>query len=417
MRIGVYGGTFSPVHNGHIAMAKSFFEQLELDKLYVIPTFTPPHKNEVDGAGAYDRYEMLKLAFDGCDGIVVSDIEIKRANVSYTVDTLRELKDEGELFLLCGSDMFLTLETWREAAEIFRLAHIVLGRRENCDDTARALDKHKIFLEEKFGAQIHALDFSAIEISSSEIREHIRCGDCVHGYLPEAVENYIRAHKLYAPDITEEKLEEIRTRVSTMMSARRLSHTLGVEREIISLAKIFLPEKVNKLRAAALLHDITKEYPTQKQLEICKTYSIEVSDSLRRSPKLFHAVTGAYVARTLFEDVVDGEAFDAILYHTTGRRGMKLAEKLLYLADYIEDGRTFDDCVRLRKYFYDKINNLTATEKYTHLEKTLLLSFDMTVKNLRDEGACVDPVTLDAMDFIKSELEEALGRKISTEEL
>lgn len=202
-------------------------------------------------------------------------------------------------------------------------------------------------------------------------------------------------------------LDKIRSCVSSMMSEKRFKHTLGVEREAVSLANIFIPEKVEKLRVAALLHDITKECSNEKQIMLCLKYSIAELDRMRKSPKLYHAVTGAYVARELFPEAVDDEVFDAIRYHTTGRRGMTLCEKLIYLADYIEDTRTFEDCVELRRFFYDGMNNsMTYNEKYKHLQKTLLLSFDMTINGLIRDGVCVDPCTNDAKAFIEEEIAE-----------
>lgn len=417
MRIGIYGGTFSPVHNGHVIMAKNFIEQLKLDKLLVIPTFTPPHKSEDKGVSPWDRYEMLRLAFQGYDKTEVSDIEIKRRNVSYTIDTLRALENEGELYLLCGSDMFLTLETWREASEILRLAKIVLGRRESSDIIKEKIDKQRAFLEKTYGAEIYEIAFDAFEISSSEIRKLISENRSVSGLLPESVERYIAENRLYAGIDSENKLDEIRKHVSEVISPHRLSHTLGVEAEIARLGGIFMPDKIYKLRVAALLHDITKEYSTKKQLLLCQAYGIKVDRDLESSPKLFHAQTGAYQARALFGDVVDDEIFDAILCHTTGKRDMTLFDKLLYLADYIEEGRSFEDCVYLRNYFYGKISSLaTEEDRYVHLQKTLYLSFNMTVEGLRREGAYVSLVTMDAMGSIKKELEEKLGRKIVIED-
>ena len=118
MRVGIYGGTFSPVHNGHVAAAKAFMEQMWLDILYVIPTGTSPHK-EMDGeATGADRLEMCRLAFADVEGVIVSDCEIRRSGKSYTVDTLREFyAPEHRLFLLCGTDMMLTLDTWYQADE------------------------------------------------------------------------------------------------------------------------------------------------------------------------------------------------------------------------------------------------------------------------------------------------------------
>ena len=113
-RIGIYGGTFSPPHNGHLAAARAFMEQMWLDILYVIPAAIPPHKQMAEPVSAADRLEMCRRAFAGMEGVYVSDMEIRRGGKSYTVDTLRELSgDDRRLFLLCGTDMVLTLDEWR----------------------------------------------------------------------------------------------------------------------------------------------------------------------------------------------------------------------------------------------------------------------------------------------------------------
>ena len=141
MRVGIYGGTFSPVHNGHVAAAKAFMEQMWLDILYVIPTGVTPHKDMKGDATAKDRLEMCRLAFADVDGVIVSDLEMKREGKSYTVDTLRELYDPaGRLFFLMGTDMLLTLDTWREPEEIFRLCYPVYIRREAAEGLAEALN-------------------------------------------------------------------------------------------------------------------------------------------------------------------------------------------------------------------------------------------------------------------------------------
>ena len=109
MRVGIYGGTFSPVHNGHVAAARAFMEQMWLDILYIIPTGVTPHKIMKGDASARDRLEMCRLAFEGMEGVIVSDLEMRREGKSYTVDTLRELYDpSGRLFFLMGTDMLLT---------------------------------------------------------------------------------------------------------------------------------------------------------------------------------------------------------------------------------------------------------------------------------------------------------------------
>jgi nicotinate-nucleotide adenylyltransferase len=131
-RVGIYGGTFAPIHNGHITAAKAFLEQMKLDKLIIIPALIPPHKSIDTSDNPHHRFRMCELAFEGMANIQVSDIELKRIGPSYTVDTLRQLTAEGrKLFLLCGTDMMLTFDKWREFKEIFKLCCPIYMRREN----------------------------------------------------------------------------------------------------------------------------------------------------------------------------------------------------------------------------------------------------------------------------------------------
>lgn len=198
MRVGIYGGTFSPVHNGHVAAAKAFMEQMWLDILYVIPTGVTPHKDMKGDATAKDRLEMCRLAFAEMDGVVVSDLEMRREGKSYTVDTLRELYDPaGRLFLLMGTDMLLTLDKWREPEEIFKLCYPVYIRRE--EDAAldgRIVEKITSY-QEKFGKVVRRIVAPAIELSSSDVREAIAKGQTVDGMIPPAVARYIETNQLY----------------------------------------------------------------------------------------------------------------------------------------------------------------------------------------------------------------------------
>jgi nicotinate-nucleotide adenylyltransferase len=198
MRVGIYGGTFSPVHNGHVAAAKAFMEQMWLDILYVIPTGVTPHKDMKGDATAKDRLEMCRLAFAEMDGVIVSDLEMRREGKSYTVDTLRELYDPaGRLFLLMGTDMLLTLDKWREPEEIFKLCYPVYIRRE--EDAAldgRIVEKITSY-QEKFGKVVRRIVAPAIELSSSDVREAIAKGQTVDGMIPPTVARYIETNQLY----------------------------------------------------------------------------------------------------------------------------------------------------------------------------------------------------------------------------
>ena len=196
-RIGIYGGSFSPPHNGHIKAAEAFLEQMWLDFLFVIPAAVPPHK-EAPSVSPEDRLNMTRLAFSGMEGVYVSDMELLRQGPSYTVDTLRELAgDDKRLFLLLGTDMVLTLDEWKDPEEIFKLSYPVYVRREKDKILDEKILAKLALYKEKYGKMVTKLTMEPIEISSSQVRERIAAGQSVSDMIPASVEEYIKAHHLY----------------------------------------------------------------------------------------------------------------------------------------------------------------------------------------------------------------------------
>ena len=198
LRVGIYGGAFAPIHIGHVAAAKAFMEQMWLDVLFVIPTGKSPHKQMSTGASEADRLEMCRRAFEGVEGVIVSDIEIRRGGESYTVDTLRELTDsDRRLFMLCGTDMILTLDSWHEPEEIFRLSYPVYIRRESDESLDEKLIEKVTEYRNKFGKNVVRINAPVIEISSSDIRKKIAAGEDISALVPKSVAEYIKEKGLY----------------------------------------------------------------------------------------------------------------------------------------------------------------------------------------------------------------------------
>lgn len=197
MRTGVMGGTFNPPHMGHINAARAAKSELELHRLIFIPTGVPPHKQMAAGSpSSADRLEMTRIAARIVDA-EVSDIEILREGKSFTVDTLREIKNElpkDELWLIMGTDMFLTIESWREPQTIFELVNIAAVPRDKND--LEILRKHGRLLKEKYGAVSRIIETEAVTISSSELRPDINSNGLLE-FLPEEVRAYIAKNKLY----------------------------------------------------------------------------------------------------------------------------------------------------------------------------------------------------------------------------
>lgn len=197
--------------------------------------------------------------------------------------------------------------------------------------------------------------------------------------------------------ITEGMLDELRTTLGEKMSEKRYRHTVEVEKMAARLGAMYAPDRIPMLRGAALLHDITKEYKTEYQLMLCARYGLTVTKEDLFAPKTLHARTAAAVIPEEYPAFAEEELITCVRYHTTGRKDMTLSEKLLYLADYIDLSRSFEDCVRLRNYFFDAHpEEMDENARLAHLRDTLILSFDMTVKGLLAEGTPISSDSLEA---------------------
>lgn len=198
-RVAIFGGTFNPPHVGHVAAAESFFSAIEPDELIIIPDFLPPHKEYQGEVSAEDRLEMCKLAFGHIERVSVSDLEIKRGGRSYTAVTLEELSSpDKELYFLCGTDMFLTLDSWYCPEKIFAHAVICYIRRENDSFNNTELIRKSEEYKAKYGAKIIPISAPVVEVSSSKLREALLSDiSKASRLLPDSIFAYIVEKRLY----------------------------------------------------------------------------------------------------------------------------------------------------------------------------------------------------------------------------
>ncbi|MBQ7713688.1 MAG: nicotinate (nicotinamide) nucleotide adenylyltransferase [Oscillospiraceae bacterium] len=403
MRIGIYGGSFDPPHLGHLHAAVAAAKYLALDELLLMPALVPPHKElaslspSAEHRAAMTDYMAQQAALETGVPVRVSRMELRRGGKSYTADTVRALRGEypdAEFWLLMGTDMFLTFQNWREPEAILAEAGIcAFGRSES--DTEELFAVQREYLSGRFpSARIVTMALpDLVPVSSTKLRAMLPDGAA---YLAPQVYGYILRERLYgtALDLKRLTIEQLRPVALSYLKAKRVPHVLGVEREAARLAERNGAD-VEKARFAALLHDCTKRLEPGEQLALCERYRIELDDLERAAPKLLHAKTGAAVAREVFGAPPD--VCDAIRWHTTGRAGMTLLEKIVYLADYIEPNRDFDGVDALRAAVYED------------LDKGLELGLRMSVEELRQRGSPLHRNTREAWEYIRKQLGETNG--------
>lgn len=399
MKIGIYGGTFNPPHLGHITAAREMFPLLRLDRLLLIPAGLPPHKDLPAGSPtAAQRLEMTRLAGEQTglgDQVEVLDLELARDGKSYTADTLVELKKrypEDELWLLMGSDMFLSLQSWHDPETVLSLAGIAAFSREEDDQEEAFAAQCAALYQQKPDARIMTLSIpGVVEISSTELRQQLKEGKGER-YLAPSVYGYLLREGLYETkaDLKHLPLSKLRAVAMSMLKYKRMSHVLGTEQEAIHLARLYGVD-VEKARVAALLHDCTKKLDMEEQMALCRRYGIQLDELEQKALKLLHAKTGAEIARDVFG--VDDEIYRAIWWHTTGHPDMTPLEKVIYLADCIEPCRAYPGVDKLREACYKD------------LDEGLMLALERSVRRMEEMGNPVHHATLDAWEALKGETE------------
>lgn len=369
MRIALYGGSFNPPHLGHQEAAKTAAEELKPDMLLIMPDNIPPHKDMAQGSpDARQRLELCKLAFGDVPGAVVSDMELEREGRSYTADTvsrLRERYPDDELILIVGTDMLESFEKWYRFEYLLQSCTVAaLSRAEDDGDLIRG--KAACF-EQKYKAKIIVLPHVPVEVSSTDIREGLRLRRG-RDVLDDKVYSCIIKNGWYE---ALPELSWLREKAYAYLAPKRVAHVAGCESEAVLLAKRW-GEDEEAAATAGILHDVTKKLSYDEQLILCQKYGIICDKAELSAPKLLHAKTGAALARAEFG--VSEEIYEAIRWHTTGKKDMTLLEKIIYLADYIEPNRDFEGLGELRELAYSDIDAAMA------------LGLEMSLEDIRSRG-------------------------------
>ncbi len=400
-RIGIMGGTFNPVHNVHLIMAEEARRQFQLKKVLFMPSKNPPHKKKRSIASDEHRKRMIQHAIQDNPAFVFSDLELEREGTTYTKDTLAALKQlypNDKFYFIVGGDSLASMEKWYEPAYIFKNCRVLAANRDETD--GGQIRKLKLLYEKKYGAKIAEIQMPPISISSEMIRNKLAEHSFISGYVPACVERYIRANQLYGCmdplffHLPSER--EVIRYLAANLKPKRFLHTLGVAATAANLAAI---HHANPKEAylAGLLHDCAKYLTGEEELELCEQEQIPLSDVERKNTVLIHGKLGAHFARTRY-GVENEEILSAIRFHTTGRPGMGLLEKIIYLADYMEPGRKME----CQPYTLTEIRKMC----YIEIDEALRMVLESCICYLQQTQAPIDPLTMETYQYYSREENE-----------
>ena len=371
IKIGIFGGTFNPPHLGHVRLVNEAADRIGADKVMIIPSCIPPHKMAGKLASGKERMEMCRLAFAG-DRFEISSIELDRGDKSYTVETLRELKKiypGSELYFIIGSDMLETFTRWYCWEEILTLATICAASRE---DGFRA--DLSIYTPEQ-REKILFLDIEPFEVSSTQIRVEVAKNGTSGLIAPDVLE-YIKENGLY-----DDGLSDYRKILTEKLDDYRIYHS-----ECVSECAAVLAEKYGadpeKARLAGLMHDVMKNADTNEHFEYIEKSGEKLTAVDYSNPKVRHQISGAAFLKES-GIISDAEILGAVRWHTTGKAGMTLLEKIVYVADFISADRDYPDVGVVRKL---------ADES---LESAILYTSRYTVNKLASKNLPIHPATVE----------------------
>ncbi len=388
-RVGIYGGSFDPPHKGHFQTAQFALDRLGLSALLMMPLNAAPHKDKEKQASSRERLEMIRLGMGEDLRLIPSDLEVRRGGVSYTWQTLQQVRSQypgASPVLIMGSDNFLTLHQWEQTEMILQTADIAVccrgipGEKDAVETQKRSI--------EAMGGRVEILDNPVIDLSSSDVRRLIAFR-CAGSTVPPGVLQYMEEQALYGSgrNLKNLPMEALEREVISLLKPSRVRHVLGCRDTALELAKRWGADPTDAARAG-MLHDVTKALPGALQLTLCREYGIVLDKFSRQNPKTLHALTGSLVADRIFGE--NSAVVQAIRHHTTGKAGMNILEKIVYVADYMEPNRDFPGVEKLRELAFSDI------------DKALKLGLEMTLDMLRQREAEISPMSQQALDYLIS---------------
>jgi len=385
MKLAILGGSFNPVHIGHLILAETVLLEFEYDRVILIPTYQSPFKIDAQGGSPKDRMDMLTASIAGDPHFTVEDTEIKRKGISYTIDTIKDIINRyhptGKPALILGDDLICDFNKWKSAEEIAELADIIIANRI----PSGSMD---------FPYPHRRLNNTIIEISSEYIRDQIKNQGIWRYLVPQSACKIIEERRLYdyKPRYNKESALEtlilrIENTVHNSVNASRFVHSRNVALLSWDLCKRFGLDPL-KGYLAGISHDICKSMDDEDIIMFAKKDGQDISKQEKKKPSLLHGRAGAIFVQEKF-GINDDAIIEAIRLHTVGDENMGDLAKVVYIADKIEVSR------------HDVDPELRRLSRTAGLEELFSIVLDKTVEYLRSSQTDISPSTLNLLNAMQ----------------
>lgn len=387
-RIAIYGGTFDPIHMGHLDVAKAVIDEKAADRLFFMPNYISPFKQGEIHSSGEDRINMINIAIRDLPSIEASDYEIKRKSPSYTIDTLEAFERDfsHDICFVAGADSIESMEEWHRGPELLSKFKIIAVKRVGFP--IEKLIEKIAYYKKKFNSDIFLLNKIPKYISSSAIRDNLIFKDNISEYLTTGVRDYIIKNDLYKNNLNNKNNyiidENLKYKLEKLLTKKRYIHSLGVANMAKRLARIYGIDE-EKAYFSGYIHDMAKCLSVEESNRYVRYYGIDYK--YINNIQIAHSKVGAKLAKDEL-GIKDMDIINAISYHTTARAKMSLLEEILYVSDAIEINRKYNEVEKLRK------------EAGIDLDKVCLFILDFCIEDLNKKNKEIDRDTIHAREWI-----------------
>jgi len=344
LKLGILGGSFAPLHNGHIFLAEKALAQLKLDRVVFVPAYRSPFKLDAQGMeiSAKDRIDMLAASITGDHRFAIDICEIRREGVSYTIDTLEDIVErylpDGKPVLIIGDDVAADFPKWRDSGKILKLADIAIAHR---------VDSEAV----KYPFANIPIENEILDVSSHEIRRMISEGGDWQGLVPHGAAAIIKERSIYGysgnsrpeppPDSV---IQRIETAARETLSTERFLHSRHTALHSYDLCRRFGLDPMDGY-LAGVAHDLAKQIENKQMLKIVRTAGLDISALEMDKPNLLHGKAAAVLLRERFS-IHNEDVLEAVAIHTSGSENMGQLAKVIFIADKTEASRNIEPALR-----------------------------------------------------------------------